>query len=90
MYLTSPGQQEGLTIPSGTLALAYGEGIYTVPSGAWIYNAALETPGATMTVADTNSDGAGSAGKLKSSSSNVVAEVYKYDATTGALTFKIL
>lgn len=91
VYLTKPGQQEGLTLPSGTAALAFGEGIYTVPSGCYINNANLIYPGAPLAVANTNDDGgASNAGKLKYSSTNPVAETVHYDTTTGKLTFKIL
>lgn len=90
VYLTHPSVQEGLTIPSGAGALAFGAGIYTVPSGAYIYNSALTVPGATLTAADTASDGATNAGKLKYSTSNIVAEVVKFDTESGKLTFRIL
>lgn len=90
VYLTHPGVQEGRTIPSGAGALAFGEGIYTLPSGAYVYNASLTVPGATLTVADTASDGASEAGKIKYGTSNVVAEVIRYNSDTGRLTFKIL
>lgn len=90
VYLTKPGQQEGLTIPSGSAALAFGEGIYTVPSGAYVYSAEVEVPGNPLAVADTATDGAGEAGKLKYSVTNPVAEVYHFDSTSSKLTFKIL
>jgi hypothetical protein len=90
VYLTHKANQEGLTIPSGTQALAFGEGIYTVPSGCYVYNASLTAPGAPLAVADTNSDSAEDAGKLKYSATNPVAEVIRYNSTDGKLTFKIL
>lgn len=90
VHVTHPSVQEGLTIPSGVGALAFGTGIYTVPSGAFIYSSNLETPGATLAVADTSSDGADEAGKLKYSTSNVVAEVIRYDSESVKLTFRIL
>lgn len=90
VYLTQPGHQEGLTIPSGTPSLAFGEGIYTVPSGAYVYSADIETPGFPLTVADTATDGAGSAGKLKADATSPVAEVVRFDSATDKLTFKIL
>jgi len=91
VYLTHPGVQEGRTIPSGSGALAFGEGIYTVPSGGYIYSADLLTPGMPLTAANTADDGgATEAGKLKYSATGVVAEVVRFDTATGRLTFKIL
>lgn len=90
VQLTHPSNKLGQTIPSGSLAVAFGEGIYTVPSGAYVYDATIEVPGTQLVVADTASDGATDAGKLKVGTSNVVSEVYHFDDTTGALTFKVL
>jgi hypothetical protein len=91
VYITHPNQQEGLTIPSGSQCLLFGEGEYTVRSGEYIYSATIEVPGTPLTPANTASDGAGSAGKLKVTDTvGVVAEVVHYDNTTGKLTFKIL
>jgi len=92
VYLTHPGNQEGLTIPSGVSALAYTEGTFTIPSGAYIYNASIIVPGAALIVADTATDGAGEAGKIKYTATlavGVVGETREYDATTGRLTVKI-
>jgi hypothetical protein len=90
VYLTHPGQQEGLTIYSGNACIAFGEGIYTVPSGAYVYSAELEIPGMPLVVCNANDDGAAHAGKLKYGASNTVAEVYRFDSSTNRLTFKIL
>lgn len=89
VFLTHPGQQEGVTIPSGTPAAAFGEGLYTVPSGSYVYSAELLVPGNPLAVADTATDGASEAGKLKYSASNPVGEVYEFDTTTGKLTFRL-
>ncbi len=88
--LTYPGNQEGATIPSGSQALAFGEGIYTVPSGAFVYSAALTVPGTMLDVADTATDGAPSAGMLKAGSTAPVAQTIRYDSSDNRLTFKIL
>jgi len=88
VYLTHPNVQEGLTIPSGEDCLAFGEGIYTVPSGAYIYSAQLEIPGMPLVVANNGDDGAGQGGKLKYGASNTVAEVIRLHDSK--LTFKIL
>ncbi len=90
VYITRPGVQEGLTIYAGTACVAFGEGIYTVPSGNYVYSAEVEIPGMPLTVANSGDDGASSAGKLKYSASNVVAEVYRFNTSTSALTFKVL
>lgn len=91
IYLTHPSNQEGLTIPSGNLCLAFGEGIYTVPSGNYVYSANVEIPGTQLSVANTNDDGAGSAGMLieQAGAEVTVAEVIRYHSD-GRLTFKIL
>ena len=90
VYLTQPGHQEGLTIPSGVPSLAFGEGIYTVPSGAYVYSAEVEIPGSPLAACNTAEDVAGTEGMLKYSLTNPVAEVYQYESATGKLTFKIL
>jgi len=90
VYITHPGVQIGRTIPSGSQLVLYGEGIYTLPSGAYVYSADLTVAGALLTVAYTDADGASHAGKVKYGTTNSVAEVIRYDSTTGALTFKIL
>jgi hypothetical protein len=92
VHLTWPGQKNGVTIPSGFLALAFGGGIFTVLSGAYVYAAGLVTPGAFLVVANTADDGAGEAGKLKysASSSGSVARVERYNSTTQELTFRTL
>jgi hypothetical protein len=89
--LTHPNNQECQTIPSGSVVKLYGEGEYTVLSGCYVYSTEMETPGCRLCVADTDSDGVDSAGKLKydAQATVTVAEVYRYNSTTGALTFKI-
>jgi len=92
VYLTHPGQQEGLTIPSGVSALAYTEGIFTFPSGSYVYSAPIATPGCLIMVCDTASDGAGSAGKPKATASmaaGVIGETYSYDGTNSKLTIRV-
>ena len=91
VYLTHPGQQEGLTIASGQPSAAYGKGIYTVPSGDYVYSANIEVPGTQLEVANDADDSAADSGKLKElSSGTAVAEVWEYDSTTDRLTFRIL
>lgn len=90
LYGTNPANQEGVTIPSGWHALAFKGGTFTLPSGAYVYNAGLTIPGAAVAVADTASDNANDAGKIKYaatySADTSIGRVYNYDATTGKLT----
>jgi hypothetical protein len=88
VYLTHPANMVGQTVPSGTLALAFAGGVFTVPSGAYLYNANLATPGTFLVVANTADDSADDAGKLKYSASAGVAIVERYNATTKELTFR--
>ncbi len=91
VYLAHPSVIDAcLTIPSGSSALAFGEGIYTVLSGCYIYSANLAVPGATLDVANTDEDGASDAGKLMYGTTAPVAQTIRYNSTTGALTFKVL
>jgi hypothetical protein len=89
VYITHPGVQLGRTIPSGSQLVLYGEGIYTLPSGAYVYNASLTVPGATIGAAYTDNDGLSDAGKVKYATSNILGEVVRYDSTTGNLTFRL-
>ncbi len=90
VHLTHPGNKVGQVIPSGALALAYFRGVFTLESGAYIYNSALEVPGALMSVANTADDSAADAGKLKYDDSGTAAMVERYNDTTGALTVRLL
>lgn len=82
VYLTYPGYQNSVTIPSGTGALAFGAGTFTVPSGQYIYAAGLRTPGALLSVSYSGAD----AGKLQLQATYdadlVVGMVENFDATT--------
>lgn len=92
MWLTHPGNQESQTIPSGYKALAYTEATVTIPSGQYIYNVALKTPGAAVMIADTATDGAGSAGKPKYTASmavGVIGFVEDFNTDNSALTIRI-
>lgn len=92
VYLTQPGNQEGLTIPSGIPSLAYTEGTFTLPSGSYVYSSDITVPGAAIIVADTATDGAGSAGKPKYTASDAVGVIGRtrmYDSSTGRLTIEV-
>lgn len=89
IYLTHPQNMVGQTIPSGELAVAHGGGVYTVPSGYYIYSADLETPGAYLVAANTADDSEATAGMLKYSASAGVAVVERVDSNKD-LTFRTL
>ncbi len=86
VYLTRPSVQTGLTVPSGSLAIAFGNGVFTVPSGAFVYSANLTNPGAGLSVAFTGAD----RGKLQYDTSNLVAEVVRFNSADFSLTFRLL
>lgn len=93
VYLTQPGNQEGLTLPSGVPALAYTEGIFTLPSGAYIYDTNIIKPGSLIVIQDATTDStAGEAGKPKYTSTNavgVVGETVAYDSSSKRLTIRV-
>jgi len=82
---TYPGYKISKTIPSGTLARAFGAGTYTIPSGQFVYSANL-VPGAGVSVNYAGAD----RGKLQYEatydSDVVVGFVTHLDSTTLALT----
>lgn len=88
IYITYPGYQDGVTIPSGNQALAFGGGVYTLPSGAYVDSSNIRVRGAAVTAANTADDGAGEAGKPKYSASNVIGYVERYNTTTKELTVR--
>lgn len=92
VHMTQPSMTIGQTIGSGALALAFGPGVYTVPSGAFIYSAGLEVPGTWLEVANDAEDSAADAGKLMEDadgSEGKFAQVERYDSSDGSLTFRI-
>jgi hypothetical protein len=93
VYLTHPENQEGRTVPSGSLALAFSDCVITLPSGAYVENANIKIKGNLVSIANTAEDGAGEAGKPKYEASydadQVIGEVYDYDSATGRLTILV-
>lgn len=89
VYTTAPSMLQGQTIPSGALVALHAGGTYTVTSGAYVYNANM-VPGARLSVADTATDDAASAGKLKyeSTAGGGVATVIHHDTDKRELTFR--
>lgn len=90
VHLTPPGNKIGQTIPSGIPALAFGGGVFTIPSGSWIYNASATVPGASIVAANTADDSAAEAGMPKYSASATSITVERYNSTTGDLTIRTL
>jgi len=88
VHLTPMSMKEGLTIPSGSLALAFGPGVFTVLSGQWVYNASV-VAGAFLAVTDPATNPTEDAGKLKYSATASFAEVLEVDSDLN-LTFRIL
>jgi hypothetical protein len=92
VFLTHKDVVEGLVLPSGIPALAYTDGVFTIPSGGYVYDTNIIVKGASLIVADATTDGAGSAGKLKYSATfqaGVVGTTEEFDASTGKLTVRI-
>lgn len=89
MWLTHPGNQESQTVPSGYKALAFTEGTFTLPSGQYVYNASLQTPGAALCIEYTAGADRGKPKYLATVDASAVGEVRHYDSVTGALTVDI-
>lgn len=87
--MVHPSNTNGETIPSGTLSLAFGPGVYTVYSGQFVYNANMLVPGCYLAVADTASDSVADKGKLKYSASASFAQVERFNTENYSLTFRI-
>jgi hypothetical protein len=90
VHLTWPGQKHGVTIPSGTLCLAFGQGVFTFPSGQYVYSTALIVVGAAVTVANSTDDGADAGLPQEDDSSGTVGYVERYDSDTGDLEVRTL
>lgn len=88
--ITWPGNQESQTIPSGTKLLILGPGsVVTLPSGQYVYNSALETPGARMEALNEGDDTT-DAGKLSYAAAGTIAEVIRFYSDTAKLTIRML
>lgn len=87
LHLTHPSVTVGLTIPSGTLALAYAGGVYTFPSGAFVDNASLRTPGARVAVQYT---AGADRGKPMYDASGTIGIVEEFNTTDYTVTIRTL
>ena len=92
VHLTWPGNKDGVTIPSGYLALAFDRGVFRVPSGHYVHSAALEVVGAELSVTNAADDTAAEAGKLQLQSGNetVIAVTEHFNSDDNSLTFRTL
>jgi hypothetical protein len=82
---------ESQTIPSGVPSLGYTDGVFTLPSGCYVYGADIIKPGASLMVCNTANDTT-NAGKLKYSSTvevGTVGTTVEYDSTSKKLTVLI-
>lgn len=90
VLLTHPGAQIAQTIPSGMGAAAFGEGIYTLTSGNYVYSATLETPGTQVEVANNADHSAGDSGKPVVLSAGVaMGEVVRFYSEDSRLTIRV-
>ncbi len=92
VHMTQQSMKIGLTIPSGVPALAFGPGVFTVPSGAFIYSANLQVPGTWLDVDNVADDGVALAGMLEEDadgSSGKFAQVERFTVADWSLTFRI-
>ncbi len=88
VYATHMGNQEGLTLISGLPALAYGDGTFTIPSGAFVDSAGIRNPGAAIVVEYSGAD----AGKPKYAAAEavgVVGHTRAFDLTAFSLTIDV-
>jgi len=92
IYMTYPGYQISMTIPSGMLALGYNccGGEFTIPSGQYVYDVTMQVPGTRLRVCNTATDGAASAGMLAImiSGTVAVAEVSRFNEPNFEMTFR--
>ncbi len=92
VHMVPQSMKVGLTIPSGVPALAFGPGVFTVPSGAFVYSANLKVPGTWLEVANVADEGADTAGKLQEDadgSEGKFVQVERFTVADWSLTFRI-
>jgi hypothetical protein len=88
VYLMHPQVQEGLTIPSGELGLAYAGGVFTFYSGEFVYSADIETIGNPVGVEYT--DGGANQGKPQYDADGEFGIVELWDDSEFAVTVRTL
>ena len=87
VYLVHPQVQEGITIPSGELGLAYAGGVFTFYSGELVDSTNL-VPGAPVGIEATT--GGADQGKPQYDASGVFGVVEQYDSTGPTVTVRTL
>jgi hypothetical protein len=86
LFMDHPGNMTVVqTIPSGSLALAFDKGVFTVTSGNFIYNAGLVS-GAPLSV----SYAGGTEGELQYDANGTIGVVEHFDSANFTLTFRTL
>jgi hypothetical protein len=88
VWTTYPGNMDNQIIPSGNLCLLFTDGIFTIPSGQFIYDANIIKPGSAIVVEYSGAD----AGKPKyqaASAWGVIGYTVKFDLATYSLTVKV-
>lgn len=90
VHLTYPGNRESVAIPSGYKALAFDRGVFTVPSGQFVYSAEILIPGSPLEVLNVGDDTLAEAGKLAYNSAGTIAVVERFNSDSGSLTFRTL
>ena len=87
VHLTWPGQQHGVTIPSGQVCLAFAGGVFTFPSGHYVKSANIQAVGAPVSVQHA---GGVDRGKPEYSVTEIVGYVERYDSSNGDLEVRTL
>ena len=88
--LTYPGYQESQVVLSGYLALAFDAGVYTLPSGQYVYDPTMQIPGTRLRACDTATDGVAFKGMpaVMVSGGTCVAIVERFNTQNFALTLR--
>jgi hypothetical protein len=89
VYLTYPGYTNGATIPSGNLALAFTDGVFTIPSGGFVDSADIEVVGAMFTIQYGTGADAGKPIYCAADAVGVIGTVERFDSTTYSLTVRV-
>lgn len=83
VHLTNPSMTESPTIPSGSGVLLFDRGVFTLPSGQWVYSASV-VPGVELEVVNSGA----TAGKPQLKSSGTAVAMVLEVGTDETLTFK--
>ena len=90
LRLTWPGNQNSQTIASGTKVLLWGpDAVVTIPSGQYVYNANLHTPGSRLEVLNSGDDTTDE-GKLGYAAAGTIAEVVEFVNADSSLMVRLI